>query len=321
MCCARAWAGGRFWGEQLRERVFVPLGMTTARVISERNIVPGRAAGYDRYDGVLENQAWVSPSLNSTADGSLYVSAQDMARWALALDDDRLFTRDEKRAMWTAATLGDGQRVDYGFGWALFNEAGHRLVRHRGDWQGFTSHIAHLPEDRLTVSVLMNRARGQPHVIADRILAHYLPALRKPPVVPPTAAAMQQVPMFLRGGMTDWKATAAFTALEPGLLQATLRQAAGMQQFKVADADWKLVNLGARYDEAVVKPGQAKPLEHLGEDLFLDVEAPGDYRFELDFRGSKAPRLTVSRVPGCRRDARAKINALHARQQAIRSPP
>jgi CubicO group peptidase (beta-lactamase class C family) len=37
---------GRSWGDFLRQRVFTPLGMTTARVISEEEIVPNRAAGY-----------------------------------------------------------------------------------------------------------------------------------------------------------------------------------------------------------------------------------------------------------------------------------
>src|SRR4030095_768114 len=36
---------GQFYGDFLRDRVFKPLGMTTARVISEEDIVPHRAAG------------------------------------------------------------------------------------------------------------------------------------------------------------------------------------------------------------------------------------------------------------------------------------
>jgi len=62
--------GGRPWHEQLRERIFAPLGMT-ARVISEADIVPDRAAGYEWINGRLRNQSWVAPSLNATADGAL----------------------------------------------------------------------------------------------------------------------------------------------------------------------------------------------------------------------------------------------------------
>ena len=53
---------GKYYGEFLQERIFRPLGMTTARVISEADIVPNRAAGYRLVQGALKNQEWVSPS-------------------------------------------------------------------------------------------------------------------------------------------------------------------------------------------------------------------------------------------------------------------
>jgi len=74
-------AAGRFYGDVLAERVFAPLGMTTARVMSESAIVPNRAAGYRLVDGALQNQEWVSPQLNTMADGSLYLSLRDLVAW------------------------------------------------------------------------------------------------------------------------------------------------------------------------------------------------------------------------------------------------
>ena len=62
---------GQFYGDMLRDRIFKPLGMDTARVISEADIVPNRAAGYRLVDGTLKNQDWVAPRLNTTGDGSL----------------------------------------------------------------------------------------------------------------------------------------------------------------------------------------------------------------------------------------------------------
>src|SRR5262249_3695158 len=82
-------ASGKFYGDFLRERVFVPLGMDATRVISEADIVRNRSAGYVLKEGRLQNQEWVSPSLNTTADGSLYVTARDMARWDAALSEGR----------------------------------------------------------------------------------------------------------------------------------------------------------------------------------------------------------------------------------------
>lgn len=292
--CSRV--GGRFWGEQMREKLFAPLGMT-ARVISEQDIVPGRAAGYLRWDGRFENQRWVAPGQNTTADGSLYVSARDMALWSGALQGPRLLSAAEKQSLWQPTPLPDGQVADYGLGWALFSVAGHRQVRHRGDWQGFTTHILHLPEDRLTISVLMNRANAQPHVIADRIAAHFIPGQRKPVAAVPMPAAMQQQTFYLRGTFNDWKPTLRFEAVEPGLFQAQAALGAGQQAFKIGDADWKLVDLGARFDEALAKPGKPQRLDFQGEDLFLEVGRAGEYRFELDLRGPRAPQLTVRALP------------------------
>ena len=78
-------ASGKFYGDVLRERVFGPTGMTTARVISEADIVPNRAAGYRLEDEQLKNQEWVAPELNTTADGSLYFSVLDLVAWDRAV--------------------------------------------------------------------------------------------------------------------------------------------------------------------------------------------------------------------------------------------
>ncbi len=48
-------ASGTFYGDLLRRRVFEPVGMTTARVIGEADIVPNRAAGYRMVDKALKN--------------------------------------------------------------------------------------------------------------------------------------------------------------------------------------------------------------------------------------------------------------------------
>ena len=48
----------------------MPLGMRSARVITEEDIVPNRAAGYRMMRGEIKNQEWVAPKLNTTADGA-----------------------------------------------------------------------------------------------------------------------------------------------------------------------------------------------------------------------------------------------------------
>src|SRR5205823_1886400 len=79
-------ASGQFYGDVLAERVFKPLGMTSTRIISEADIVPNRAAGYQLVNGQLKNQDWVAPLLNTTADGSLYFTVHDLLAWNAAVE-------------------------------------------------------------------------------------------------------------------------------------------------------------------------------------------------------------------------------------------
>ena len=60
---------GKSHSDFIRERIFQPLGMDTARVISEADIVPNRSSGYILVKGEMKNQEWIAPSLNTTADG------------------------------------------------------------------------------------------------------------------------------------------------------------------------------------------------------------------------------------------------------------
>jgi CubicO group peptidase (beta-lactamase class C family) len=166
---------GKFYGDFLQERVFKPLGMTTARVISEADIVPNRAAGYRIVNGQLKNQDWVSPSLNTTADGALYLTVYDMAKWDAALYTEKLLKRASLNEMWTGVKLNDGKTHPYGFGWALGQVRNHRIVEHGGSWQGFKSHISRYVDDKFTVVVFANSARANPAKVAHQVAALFNP--------------------------------------------------------------------------------------------------------------------------------------------------
>jgi CubicO group peptidase (beta-lactamase class C family) len=180
---------GKFYGDFLNERIFTPLGMTTARIISEPDIVPNRAAGYRLVQGVLKNQDWVSPTLNTTADGSLYLTALDMIKWDAALDGPGLFKRSSLDEMWLPVTLKGGGTHPYGFGWMLSRRNDRRIIEHGGAWQGFMSHIARYVDDGLTVIVFVNRGGVPAGVIANGVAAILDPDLA-PRAVPDTEPAV-----------------------------------------------------------------------------------------------------------------------------------
>lgn len=173
---------GKFYGDLLAERVFRPLGMTRTRIISESDIVPDRAAGYRMIDGEIKNQEWVAPSLNTTADGSLYFTVLDLAKWDEGLEAGKIVSKSSYDAMWSPVRLNDGSTEPYGFGWGIHQAAnGHRLIDHSGSWQGFQTYIGRYPDDRLTVVVLCNLAGATPSYIARRVAGMYDAALVPPP--------------------------------------------------------------------------------------------------------------------------------------------
>ncbi len=174
---------GKFYGDYLQERVFKPLGMTTARIISEQDIVPNRAGGYMLVNGELKNQTWVAPTLNTTADGALYLTAKDMVAWEAGLSSGKLISKAGYDAMWAPVKLNNGTTHPYGFGWmfANVNVNGNRIIEHGGSWQGFKAHIVRYPDNKLAVIVFANLAQANPTVIAHGIAGIVDPTLKPIP--------------------------------------------------------------------------------------------------------------------------------------------
>ena len=203
---------GKFYGDFLQERIFKPLGMSRTRIISEEDIIPRRAAGYRLVKGGLKNQEWVSPSLNSTADGALYFTVEDLQKWDAALYTEKLLKKASLDRMWTVEKLNNGQpnKANYGFAWEINNVNGHRVIEHGGAWQGFTTYIARYVDDRLTVAALTNLDSGHanPKKITTGVAALYNPALRpveQKPLEDKEPQVTQMVKELLRG-IADGKA-------------------------------------------------------------------------------------------------------------------
>jgi len=171
---------GEFYGDFLQERVFRPLGMNATRIISEADIVPNRASGYELVKGEIKNQEWVSATLNTTADGALYTNVVDLGKWDAALYTEKLLKRGSFEQMWTPVRLKDGKTYPYGFGWFLNEVNGHRLIEHDGAWQGFTMNISRYVDNGLTVIVMTNldSEHSKPEVVAHSVARFYVTGLK-----------------------------------------------------------------------------------------------------------------------------------------------
>ena len=265
---------GRFYGDVAREALFLPLDMRSARVMSEAEIIPNRASGYRLVDGELRNQEWVSPELNTTADGSYYLSIDDMIAWDAGIRARALLTPTSWSGAFTPVTLRSGRTYPYGFGWDLEPFAGRPAQRHSGGWQGFATYIARYPQDDLSIIVLTNLAQASPGGIAEGIAKIVDPALSEPepsPMADDDPAAQARV---------------------RALLEAA---AAG----RLVPADFAYVRAGFFPDRAAFYKERLSALGPVGELRLLERRALGDdtvHLYEAQY-GDVAMRVRVAVAP------------------------
>lgn len=169
---------GKPYGDFLHERIFLPLGMTSARVFSYANIIPNRSSGYTRVDGKLKNETrWWSQSITAGAAGGLWMSVLDLAKWDAALYPDRILKRESLETLWTPVPLDDGSAYPGGMGWFVAKANGQRVVFHTNGGPGFSGVITRYLGDRLTIIILTNMGAHHTDVmkISGKIAEIYLP--------------------------------------------------------------------------------------------------------------------------------------------------
>jgi CubicO group peptidase (beta-lactamase class C family) len=171
---------GQPWGDFVRDQIFRPLGMRTARVNSDSDIVPNRAAGYYLVNDSLRNAEWVSPSINSTADCCLSFTVRDLARFAVGLNHAKPLGREGLELSWTPVRLNHDGSYPYGLGWNIVEQRGYRRIGHSGAWRGFHATFQRYPDFDLTVIVLLNQSQSNSEGFAVGIAGLVEPRLTPP---------------------------------------------------------------------------------------------------------------------------------------------
>ena len=105
-------------------------------------LVTNRASGYEWKKDHFENRPILLPPIAFSA-GSLLSTVDDMVKWDAALSSGKLLTKSSLDQIWTPAVTNDGTdpSFNYGFGWFIDSDHGHRLVQHSGGTPGFSSVI------------------------------------------------------------------------------------------------------------------------------------------------------------------------------------
>ncbi|MGK2934207.1 MAG: serine hydrolase domain-containing protein [Gemmatimonadaceae bacterium] len=266
-------ASGMRWSEFIRQRVFLPLGMTDSYVSNAWTIYSNEARGYTIREGVLANIRR-DFSTESRSDFGIFSNVGDLAKLDAALNSDRLLTERSRRTMWAPTELAGGESFPYGLGWEVWRMRGHRAQYH-GGLTG--TELLRLPDDTLAVIVLTNLGGGTRHGLSQNVAKLLIPELNRP--------ALREVPI-----------------VESELRRYAGRYAAPSREpFEVRLVDGRLV---APYPWPFPRRGGEAALVHQGDHVFEFVDHDGRIVFRLAEDGTVGGLSAVAWDGGYRFDYR-----------------
>lgn len=182
---------GKSWEENVKNKIFTPLGMNTSNFsIHTLEKSNDASIGYTvAKDSIIKKLDYYDIDAMGPA-GSINSSVNEMANWVITWIQGGKFNGKEilptayvKQAMSAQMVAGaglpdpeipDAQFSNYGFGWFLTSYRGHYRVEHGGNIDGFSASTSFFPTDSIGIVVLSNQnGSAVPgivrNIIADRL--------------------------------------------------------------------------------------------------------------------------------------------------------
>lgn len=148
----------------LKEEFFEPLKMRDTGVHDAKTQLMNEALGYS-VTGEEVERALNWDMSRAGAAGNLYSTVLDLHRWNEGIFRGKaLSTASLKAAFTPVEYVGKqgGPDTGYGYGWALGKQRGLKVIEHGGGLNGFLSHLARYPDQKLTIAVLHNASPPVP---------------------------------------------------------------------------------------------------------------------------------------------------------------
>src|SRR5262249_25092400 len=110
------------------EQIFKPAGMTESSFIDNLAVISVSAQGYSMKDGQILKGFYLGQYLHARPDVGILTTAQDFAKWIIALEQRKILKNPEK--LWEPTTADSGKPLDYNYGWDIDTFLGHRSLNH-----------------------------------------------------------------------------------------------------------------------------------------------------------------------------------------------
>jgi CubicO group peptidase (beta-lactamase class C family) len=168
--CVLEGATGEKYVDYVKESIFEPARMEETRDDNFFAIVPHRARFYHKDSAGVVQNAGVLDSSYKIPGGGLISSADDMARFEIAMLANKLVKPATREMMWTPQKPLEAPKDDYGLGWGMMKKYGLNLVGHDGSQQGTSTAIILAPEKGAGVVVLANMDDVDAIELSEQIL-------------------------------------------------------------------------------------------------------------------------------------------------------
>jgi CubicO group peptidase (beta-lactamase class C family) len=163
---------GKTWAENVKERIFEPLGMDRAITNPNDLVVKGNFATPHAREGnkniPIEWENWEEIG----ALGGVISSVNDISKWMIlnlnhgVSGKDTVFSKKTRNMVWTPHNnhyVNHTKKNDfnkhfnaYGLGWGLSDYHGYLRVGHTGGYDGMITAITMIPDKKLGIVVLTN---------------------------------------------------------------------------------------------------------------------------------------------------------------------
>ncbi|MGA3350110.1 MAG: serine hydrolase domain-containing protein [Candidatus Sulfotelmatobacter sp.] len=181
--CVIEGASGEKYADFMRQNIFAPAHMEQTQVDDRFAIIPYRAHFYQQdKSGTVLNADFLDSSYKIPGGGWLS-SAEDVARFEVAILNDKLIRRTTRDLMWTPLKPTDGKKDTYALGWHWEEQTDTTVANagHNGSQQGTSTSFAIAPAQQAGVVVLINMEHLKANDLARELLTIVAGAPEKKP--------------------------------------------------------------------------------------------------------------------------------------------
>jgi CubicO group peptidase (beta-lactamase class C family) len=159
---------GKSLADFARERIFLPLGMTSTRYRNHAAmLIPNRALGYAPSDsGGFQNSM---SNWEQTGDGAVQLSIRDALEWDENFYHPRVGGPAMVEQLQERGRLANGDTISYARVLEIDHYRGLRRVQHGGESIGYHTAYSRFPDQHTSVLIMCNSDGISPTELADKV--------------------------------------------------------------------------------------------------------------------------------------------------------